>query len=168
MNCHMPRLNEGMEHVVRTHMIYSPTEPKMIEAGQPNACNLCHVDRPLEWTLGFLAQWYGASFSEALTRKQRQRRVPMGLAWLRHAEPSVRLAGAAALLRAEANWALADLLGVLDDPALINRQFAQEGLQDWLGIRLVDFGYRFYQMAEERAKSLARLRAALQFGWSER
>ena len=24
MNCHMPRINEGLQDVVRTHMIYSP------------------------------------------------------------------------------------------------------------------------------------------------
>ena len=46
MNCHMPRLNEGLQDVVRTHMIFSPVEASMIESGHPNACNLCHLDNP--------------------------------------------------------------------------------------------------------------------------
>ena len=58
MNCHMPRLNEGMQDVVRTHMIYSPTRADMIEAGHPNACNLCHLDQPMGWSAQKLNEWY--------------------------------------------------------------------------------------------------------------
>ncbi|MEM7478919.1 MAG: hypothetical protein AAF483_28385, partial [Planctomycetota bacterium] len=45
MNCHMPKINEGMQDVVRTHAIFSPTHAGMIEENQPNACNLCHLDK---------------------------------------------------------------------------------------------------------------------------
>ena len=27
--------------------------------GRPDACSLCHVDRPLDWTAGHLAAWSG-------------------------------------------------------------------------------------------------------------
>jgi len=40
MNCHMPKINEGINSLVRTHTIFSPTNPAMIEANRPNACNL--------------------------------------------------------------------------------------------------------------------------------
>ena len=43
MNCHMPRINEGLQEVVRTHTIFSPTNSAMIESNQMNACNQCHV-----------------------------------------------------------------------------------------------------------------------------
>ena len=59
LNCHMPRINEGIEDVVRTHMIYSPTRADMLEANHPNACNLCHTDKPIDWTLAALKDWYG-------------------------------------------------------------------------------------------------------------
>src|SRR5262249_34496227 len=45
MNCHMPRVNEGLDTVVRTHTIFSPTKAVVLEKNGPNACNLCHLDR---------------------------------------------------------------------------------------------------------------------------
>lgn len=47
MNCHMPRINEGMQDVVRTHLSFSPTDTAMLEANHPNECNLCHVEKTL-------------------------------------------------------------------------------------------------------------------------
>src|SRR5438132_2996121 len=65
MNCHMPRINEGLQDVVRTHMIYSPTRADMIEANHSNACNLCHLQQPIDWTLRYLKEWYGTKCDEA-------------------------------------------------------------------------------------------------------
>jgi predicted CXXCH cytochrome family protein len=160
--CHLPRLNEGLQSVVRTHMIYSPTRADMIEAGQPNACNLCHTDRTLDWTLEYLRRWYGRSYSaEHLARAYPQRDQPAARLWLRSDNPAVRLVAAAALIRARNREALPDLLEALDDSHLINRQFAAWELQQMLGLRLADFGYHFYQDKAERRQPLARLRARL-------
>lgn len=74
MNCHMPRLNEGLQEVVRTHMIFSPTNSAMIESNQPNACNQCHVDQSLQWTLGHLKDWYGKSYSQSAIEKSSPKR----------------------------------------------------------------------------------------------
>ena len=60
----MSRINEGLQDVVRTHMICSPTQPGMIEANHPNACNLCHLDKPIDWTIEKLRAWYDFEFSE--------------------------------------------------------------------------------------------------------
>ncbi|MFP6765344.1 MAG: ammonia-forming cytochrome c nitrite reductase subunit c552, partial [Planctomycetaceae bacterium] len=64
MNCHMPRLNEGLQDVVRTHMIFSPVEASMIESGQPNACNICHTRESISWTRTYLKDWYGKSYAD--------------------------------------------------------------------------------------------------------
>jgi predicted CXXCH cytochrome family protein len=64
MNCHMPKINEGVQDVVRTHTIYSPTRADMIEANHPNACNLCHTDKPIVWTLGSLKKLFGKTYNE--------------------------------------------------------------------------------------------------------
>ena len=48
-----------------------------------------------------------------------------------------------AIARAKDFQALPQLLGALDDPYLVNRQFAYKGLQEMLQVRLRDFGYRF-------------------------
>lgn len=159
LNCHMPKINEGIEDVVRTHMIYSPTRRDMLEANHPNACNLCHTDKPIDWTLRFLKSWYGAApNSERIAANYPQPDKPVAFGWLDSKNSSVRLVAVEAMTRHRDFWALPQLLDALDDPFLINRQFAYKGLQDMLNVRLSDFGYRFYLMKEERQIPLARLR----------
>ena len=58
---------------------------------------------------------------------------------------------------------LYEIIQALDDPFLINRQFAGKGLERWLGCRLSDFGYRFYMTPEERREPL---QAIQEFGQS--
>jgi predicted CXXCH cytochrome family protein len=162
MNCHMPRINEGLENVVRTHMIYSPTRADMIEANHPNACNLCHTDRPIDWTLDYLKKWYGGRYDEKkIAAHYPRRNAPVVEGWLQSANASVRLVAVEALARARDPRAVPRLLDALDDPYLVNRQFAFKGLQELLGVRLRDYGYHIYQTEEERKKPLAALRAKL-------
>ncbi len=161
-NCHMPRINEGLQDAVRTHMIFSPTRADMIEAGHPNACNLCHLDQPIDWTRRHLEDWYGKQYHEArIAASYPHRDQPVGIGWLKHPHEATRLAATDAMTKARAAWGLAALLDVLDDEYLLNRQFAQKGLEDMLDIRLIDWEYRFYMTAAERREPLARLRAAL-------
>ncbi len=166
MNCHMPRINEGLQEMVRTHQIFKPTQPEMIEAGQPNACNLCHLDKSIDWTLENLSRWYGRSYSSQRLRDSYPDRVqPLGTAWLRSPHPATRLSAAEALGRARALWALPELVEMLDDPYLVNRQFTQRRVEQMLGIDLEErFGYRFYMFASERRGPLGRLRAAIEQG----
>lgn len=162
MNCHMPRLNEGMQDIVRTHTIFSPTDARMLEGNHPNACNQCHTDKPIDWTLDFLQQWYGKTCnSERITAAYENRQQATALGWLHSENESVRLVGADSLFRTNAKWALDDLLDALDDRYLLNRQFARRGLERMLDLRLEDHGYRFFMTAQERAEPIARLRAAL-------
>jgi hypothetical protein len=160
LNCHMPRINEGLQDVVRTHMIFSPTRSDMIEANHPNACNLCHTDRPIDWTLSRLKEWYGKTYDEKkIAANYPHRSGPVGLGWLKSDNPSVRLVAADALARSRKPEALPHLLDALDDPFLLNRQFATRSLQDMLDVRVSDSSYRFYMTADERKKPLADLRA---------
>ncbi|HTI50781.1 MAG TPA: hypothetical protein VL475_07515, partial [Planctomycetaceae bacterium] len=162
MNCHMPRINEGLQEVVRTHTIFSPTNRAMIESNQMNACNQCHVDQPIDWTLTHLKDWYGRTFSEraiAINYPARQRPVAAG--WLRSENESVRLVAADSLARAGAHWALPGLIRALDDPFILNRQFTRIGLERMLSVKLGDYGYQFYQTREERAAPLQKLREQL-------
>lgn len=165
-NCHMPRLNEGLQEVVRTHAISNPTGPALIESNQPNACNLCHLDKPIDWTLTWLSRWYRIdryrSYDpEKLAANYPDREGPTGLNWLRSPHEATRLVAVDALARADARWALPQVIDALDDPYLLNRQFARIALERWLNLRLEDHGYRFYMTPEERREPVARLRAAL-------
>lgn len=159
LNCHMPRVNEGLQDVVRTHMVHSPTRADLIEANHPNACNLCHVDKPIDWTLGRLKDWYGKTYSEgkvALNYKDRNRAVGDG--WLASDNEALRLVAADAIARTRNPAAIPKLLAALDDPYLLNRQFAARSLEQMLGVRPADAGYRFWQSKAERQTPLAALR----------
>ena len=165
LNCHMPRVNEGMQDVVRTHMIFSPTRPDMIHANHPNACNLCHVDEPIDWTLKHLKDWYTAEFDATkIAENYPHRAGPVASGWLRSDYEAVRLVAADALARRKADWALPQLVEMLNDPYLLNRQFTRTALEDNYHVRLVDYGYRFYMTADERKEPLAAIRAAVRQG----
>lgn len=58
-DCHMPHTSYGLLRAVRSHQVSSPNVRESAEHGRPNACNLCHLDQPLAWTAGKLAEWYG-------------------------------------------------------------------------------------------------------------
>lgn len=159
LNCHMPRINEGLQDIVRTHMIYSPTRPDMINANHPNACNLCHTDRSIDWTLDRFKNWYAKSFDDKeISLHYTNRGQPAALGWLASPDPSVRLVGADALTRTRSLQALPELLDTLDDPYLLTRQFTAKGVEEMLGVRLSDYGYHFYQSHEERRVPLEVIR----------
>ncbi len=175
MNCHMPRITEGLQDVIRSHRIYSPTEPRMLEANQPNACNLCHLDKPIDWTLGYLKEWYdlreslnvegeahGPVYSEtALASNYPDREGPVGLGWLRSPHAPTRLAAMDALVKADARWALPELIEMLKDNHIVNRQFTQKNLDEMLGVSLKDRGFQYYLEPAERARMVDSLKGEL-------
>ena len=164
MNCHMPKITEGLQDMIRTHMISNPTDPRMIEANQPNACNLCHLDKPIDWTIASLRQWYGAGHDydeAAIATAYPNRKSPTADNYLRSSSEAVRLAASQALFQQRARWALKDLIGMLDDPYLINRQFTEKGFQQEFGFNPREHGYRFTMTEEERAESIGKIRRAL-------
>jgi hypothetical protein len=58
-NCHMPNTAYGLLKATRGHEIEIPGVAKSIYSGRPNGCNLCHLDRTLQWTDENLTHWYG-------------------------------------------------------------------------------------------------------------
>ena len=162
MNCHMPRFNEGLQEVVRTHTISTPTNRAMIESNQMNACNMCHVDQSIDWTLSHLKDWYGDTFDEqAINANYPDRKKSAAIGWMASDKEAVRLVAADALARADARWALPELLRALDDPFILNRQFARIGLEKMLKLKLSDFGYQFFQTPKERVDPIQKLREHL-------
>ncbi len=57
-NCHMPYTSYGLLKAVRSHQINNPSVKATLETGRPNACNLCHLDKTLDWTSQKLLAWY--------------------------------------------------------------------------------------------------------------
>lgn len=160
MNCHMPKINEGLQDMVRTHHIFSPTDRKMIEANHPNACNLCHIEKPIDWTIGNLRDWYGEEhvYSEdALNAYYPNRLGAVAEGWLASTNTPTRLVGADVL--AKAGRAMPELLNLLiSDSHLVNRQFTQRRIDELLGIKMKDMGYQFYLSPIKRQFRIDRIR----------
>ena len=55
VGCHMPKTSFALLSAVRSHRIGVPAPT----TAPPSACNLCHLDRSLAWTAGWLERWYG-------------------------------------------------------------------------------------------------------------
>ena len=137
LDCHMPRLVQGLSDFVRSHSISSPSDIRMLASGAPNACNLCHLDKSVLWTLHQLkAGWgrtlvpdkrwnrgYGGNLKQALGSK-----------WLRDQLGMVRAVAATAYSRTKhGKTQLHDLLGLLNDPVAFLRMRILLAIQRVLG-----------------------------------
>lgn len=162
MNCHNPRINEGLETMVHTHRIFNPTDRHLIEANQPNACNLCHLDKPIDWTITHLRDWYDENLQysdEKLNANYADRQGPVAAGWLKSSHSGTRLAASSAVTREQAAWAYPLLVELLvTDDILVNRQFTQRNLKKFLGLDMKAHGYEFYMEPAKRKHVLAQLR----------
>ncbi|HEV8244151.1 MAG TPA: multiheme c-type cytochrome, partial [Polyangiaceae bacterium] len=59
IGCHMPFTSYALFKGIRSHRVDSPSVNRELAAPRPNACNLCHTDRSLGWSAGYLTRWYG-------------------------------------------------------------------------------------------------------------
>ncbi len=115
LECHMPRVVMGIDRYVRTHRISSPTDPRIIASAGPNACNLCHLDRPISWTLDELRAGWDVRLSPAQEAYGNDE-ASVGDVWLASASPAVRLIAAHAYARSPlGTYALTDIRKGLTD-----------------------------------------------------
>lgn len=63
-NCHMPHTSYGLLKAVRSHQISVPSAAETLSVGRQNACNICHIDKPLAWTAKNMQLWYGHEVPE--------------------------------------------------------------------------------------------------------
>jgi predicted CXXCH cytochrome family protein len=77
-NCHMPNTTYGLLKAMRSHEISNPNVSESVNAGRPNACNLCHLDKSLAWTAKYLQEWYRQNSPEL---SDEQKNVPAGVLW---------------------------------------------------------------------------------------
>ncbi len=160
LDCHMPRLVEGIGTVVRSHRISSPTSPAMLGAAAPNACNLCHLDRSIRWTVDELARGWGVTLAPdaAWLRAYGDLDHPVGTVWLTGRHAAVRLAAAAAFARAGDRAALPSLVALLDAPVAHDRMWTLLAIERLLGRRLTRDEYDPLAPPAQRARQAAALR----------
>lgn len=144
-NCHMPRTTYGVLKAIRSHQVSSPKVADQLATGRPNACNLCHLDKPLAWTASQLTRWHhqpapkldddetgvADSVRLALSGDAGQRAL---VAWHLGWEPAVQISGSA--------WIPPVLAQLLDDPYAAVRCVAERSLKR-VAAGLVPVGYDY-------------------------
>jgi predicted CXXCH cytochrome family protein len=68
LDCHMPRVVYGIVDLHRSHRIENPDPRRDAEAGRPNACTLCHLDRSPVWAAREMSRIFGREFPAPRTR----------------------------------------------------------------------------------------------------
>ncbi len=163
LDCHMPKIVQGVSDFTRSHRISTPAALAMLAAGAPNACNLCHLDRSITWTLTALASGWGRRLAPDHTWGAHyggRLDAPLGEVWLRSRDPLLRAVAAAAYARApRGRAALPALLEILDDPVAYYRMRTLFAIEDLLGRRLAVDEYDPTAAPAVRATQAGRLRA---------
>ena len=165
IDCHMPRITQGLESAVLTHTISSPTNLDMLAAAAPNACNLCHLDKPIRWTLRQLKSGWGADGPNTPGWEDAYGRSlgwPMGRIWLRSQDSVARLITVDAYSRSPlGRRELPRLLESLSSEYAVNRLFGLLSIQRLLDRTLTDQEYDLLSSPAKRESQLVRLKAAL-------
>lgn len=68
LECHMPRMVYGILDIHRSHRIEVPDPKRDIEAGRPNACTSCHLDRGAAWAAESMRAWWGERYAAPSSR----------------------------------------------------------------------------------------------------
>jgi len=142
--CHMPHSAFGLHKATRSHHIAIPTASETVQAGRPNACNLCHLDRTLAWTAERLEEWYGQPQPEL---SDRDRSVAAGVVWVLSGDANQRaLAGwhmgyGPAQRASGTDWMPPYLVHLIRDPYEVNRALGLQSLRTIPGFENVEIDY---------------------------
>jgi hypothetical protein len=157
-NCHMPHTTYGLLKTIRSHQISSPSVQATLDAGRPNACNLCHLDKTLQWTSGYLKTWYGIPEPSSLGEDEQS--VAASLLVLFRGDAGQRaiiaqaLGWAPAQQTAGTNWMAPYLALLLTDPYDAVRYIANRSIRTLPGYET--FAYDFVGVPEQRIEGRRR------------
>lgn len=162
-NCHMPYTSYGLLKTVRSHTISSPTATETAELGRPNACNLCHLDKTLDWTADRMLEWHGTPVP-VLTVEERT--VAAALLWMLRGDAGLRALTAQSMGWAPAqetsgtSWMVPYLGEALGDRYDAVRFIAARSLRSLPGY--ADLQYDFVGPERERVDTAVRVLRAWQ------
>jgi len=132
-NCHMPRAVYGIMAFHPTHDITIPDAQLTVTASVPNACNQCHLDRSVNWSIAESKRIWPEHFGNAKTSVDEQFNLPEGPRAL-FAGDALTRALAADLMsgngpgKPDPLWASPFLVEAFADKYPIVRFFAANGL----------------------------------------
>ncbi|HUF62445.1 MAG TPA: cytochrome c3 family protein [Verrucomicrobiales bacterium] len=154
MNCHMPHTTYALFSAIRSHQIASPRVAAGAGFGAPNACNLCHLDKPLGWTSDQLSLRYG---HPAVELTEEEETVSAALLWMLRGHAAQRVilawhAGWEAAREASGeDWLPPFQAQLLTDPYGAVRYVAHKNLQRLPGFSGFDFDFLAPPAAREEA-----------------
>jgi len=157
LNCHMPYTSYALFKAIRSHQITSPKIEASARFGTPNACNLCHLDKTLDWAQQNLIKRYGRKEIE-LTAEQRN--VAASLLWLLKGNSAQRVIAAwhigwePAQRASGKDWLAPFTAQLLKDPYGVVRYVVARSLKKLPG--LSDFSYDFLGKPDYLSASVAR------------
>lgn len=159
LDCHMPRQSLGLDGLVRTHRVSRPVEEPMVAAGTANACNLCHLDRSVRWTLQELEHRWGRSLKPAPAwPSYADLDRPAGEVWLGGQHTGMRRIAALSYARSPLGPAhLPDLIRGLNDPEPINRVFLSRAVETVRSRKLSPQEYEMTAAPARRAEQIEQL-----------
>lgn len=159
MNCHMPNTVYGLLKATRSHQVSNPSIAETLEVGRPNACNLCHLDKSLNWTGNHLAEWYGQEPPEGSDTGDVAHSAVMALrgdaaeralvAWHMGWEPARSISGE--------SWMPPYLAKLMEDDYDAVRFIAGQSFGKLSGYD--DIKYDFNASGRNRAQTVGRIRA---------
>ncbi len=137
LDCHMPRYSQGLDSLVRTHRISHPVEKEMVAAGNANACNLCHLDKSMRWTLTELKKGWGTDIRP--NKKWESYSFldqPAGEYWLKHENNHLRLVATQSYERSPlGKEMLPEIIRAMNDSEPLNRVFHGTTVQRLRGLQ---------------------------------
>ncbi len=64
-NCHMPKIVYGVMAAHRTHDITIPRPEDTVQFAKPNACNLCHAEKSVNWAIAETRRLWPAVYASS-------------------------------------------------------------------------------------------------------
>jgi len=132
-NCHMPRAVYGIMAFHPTHDITVPDPQLTASAGVPNACNQCHLDRGVNWSIEEAKRFWPQHFASAQLSTDDQFNLPEGPRALFAGDALTRalaadLLGGGGPIKPDPLWASPFLVEAFADNYPVVRFFAANGL----------------------------------------
>ena len=158
-NCHMPHTTYGLLKAARSHMVNSPSVSESLQAGRPNACNLCHQDQTLAWTAEHLALWYKHAIPKL---SEDEEKIAASVLWALRGDAGQRALIAWSFGWADAyhasgnNWQAPFLGQLLDDRYNAVRFIAHRSLKRLPGFG--DFDFDFMSAPTMRSAAVVKVR----------
>lgn len=161
-NCHMPRVVYGIMTFHPTHDITVPDPQLTAAQGVPNACNQCHLDKSVNWSIAEAQRMWPARFAQAQLSTDAQFDLAEGPRALFAGDALTRSLAADAMsgggpFKPDPLWAAPFLVEAFADKYPIVRFFAARGLNA-PGVPWREARPDYLATPEARAALLARWR----------